>query len=260
MIKLVIVDLNFPDWIPILQKNDKIVIINNKYINDYLSDEYKFIPISIDNCIKFSNLNNNIFKNNIKNIYILNNKSKFGKYMLDNFIDNTPTIFYYNYDNQTYIKSLNKSIINSHNKFIIKPNEGNCGYNIKIVNKIIPKENHIIQEYIDHTIQYVGHFLVFNGIIIKKVYFFSNHLANEIKKGRIMNYQVLENLNLDDSIFDKIFTNLNYSGFADSDFTIINNKILIFEINPRPGGSLIHNEKYFNLFIEILDKIINNSL
>lgn len=53
-----------------------------------------------------------------------------------------------------------------------------------------------------------------------------------------------------------IFDNLKYSGFACIDFTIKNENIIIFEINPRPGGSLIYNKKYFDKFI---DTIISHS-
>ena len=62
----------------------------------------------------------------------------------------------------------------------------------------------------------------------------------------------------DDIIFSCIFNDLNYSGFACADFTIHNNKIIIFEINPRPGGSLIHNEKYLNIFLDKLYTLISS--
>ena len=57
-------------------------------------------------------------------------------------------------------------------------------------------------------------------------------------------------------IVDQIFKDLNYSGFAVCDFIIVNDRIVIFEINPRPGGSLIHNEKYLNIFLDKLLEII----
>jgi predicted ATP-grasp superfamily ATP-dependent carboligase len=101
--------------------------------------------------------------------------------------------------------------------------------------------------------------LILNGKIIDKVYFYNtNDDKNLIKKGKITNYQVTEKLlnELDDSIFDMIFDNLKYSGFACIDFTIKNENIIIFEINPRPGGSLIYNKKYFDKFI---DTIISHS-
>jgi predicted ATP-grasp superfamily ATP-dependent carboligase len=82
-----------------------------------------------------------------------------------------------------------------------------------------------------------------NGKIIDKVYFYNtNNDKNLIKKGKIIDYQITEELS-DDLIFNLIFDNLKYSGFACIDFTIKNNNIFIFEINPRPGGSLIYSPK-----------------
>ena len=50
--------------------------------------------------------------------------------------------------------------------------------------------------------------------------------------GRTINYTILPELLVDDSIFNKKISNLSYSGFADCDFTIVNDRIIIFEINP----------------------------
>ena len=155
---------------------------------------------------------------------------------------------------------------------IYKPNTSFGGHGIKIINKLnkLNKyKNASITKYIEHTKHYVGHFLVIKGIIINRIYFNSINKIHEIKYGRIKNYQIEEKITCannnidstnnycDDSIFDKIFYNLNYSGFADSDFIQVNNKIIIFEINPRPGGSLIFNNEYFNKF---LDSIISKLL
>ena len=169
------------------------------------------------------------------NIDILENKSKFCKYMINNFNKNIPKTYYYNFDNETYISD---SFINNKNeKLIQKDNYGNSSTNIKIVYDIeINLKNHIIQKYIEHKAYYVGHFLVLNCIILNKIYFYST------------------NKNVNGSIFNKIFKNLDYSGFACSDFIINSNKILIFEINPRIGGSLIHNKEYF---IKFLNKLYN---
>ena len=253
MFKFIIVTIPFEDWKNIFLSNSKIKCIDEKDFDldtgKYQTNEFKIMPICIYDYIKYNNHENNIFKNNLDNLHILNNKSKFGKYMLTYFIDNIPIIYYYNFGNETYISNIKIS-----QKMILKPNEACGGSGIKIVNKInIHRKNCIISKYINHNEYYVGHFLVLNGIIHDKVYFYSNHVYKDgIKKGRILNYKIIKELDIDDSIFSNIFCNLNYSGFADSDFIINNGKIVIFEINPRPGGSLIHNEIYFNQFIDKL--------
>jgi predicted ATP-grasp superfamily ATP-dependent carboligase len=252
--KLLIINIPFQDWIKYIKKCNKCICINDKDIKNYNTSEYKIIPICVNDYIKYNNFENNIFKNSIENIEILNNKSKFGKFMLDKYIEHIPAIYYYNFENETFF---NNTLLKK--KLILKPNEMCGGSGIKIISRFNNKEtNCIIQEYISHNKYYVGHFLILNGIIYNKIYFSSNYkYNNRIKKGAIINYKIENELDIDDSIFYKIFNDLNYSGFADSDFIIVNNKIIIFEINPRPGGSLIKNEKYFNIFIDKLLTLLN---
>jgi predicted ATP-grasp superfamily ATP-dependent carboligase len=241
----------FSDWEPILYNNNKIIRCKDEDINK-LQNCY-ILPISIQDYFKYNNHLCNIFRNNLENIDILNNKSKFGKYMMNNFINNIPTVYYYNFDNNVY-ESNDITMM----KMIKKPNIGWGGEGIEIVYNINNNlKDTIISKYIEHTEYFVGHFIILNGIILDKIYFSSNYKYDDnIKRGPIENYEIMIQLEVDDSIFYKIFSNLSYSGFADTDFTIIDNKIIIFEINPRPGGSLIRNNIYFNKFLDRLIKFI----
>jgi predicted ATP-grasp superfamily ATP-dependent carboligase len=236
MSKLLIVTIPFPDWEDSIRDNKHILIRKDQILGKNI------LPI----CQSDYFYKNSIFKNTKETIELLDNKSRFGKYMLHNFPESIPTIYYYHFLNETYV------LMPKNQKLIQKPNTGFGGSGIKIVYSIEPSlKNHIVSEYIEHTTYYTGHFLVIKGIIYEKVYFCSSHPYNNgIKMGRIINYTILPELLVDDSIFNKIFSNLSYSGFADCDFTIVNDKIIIFEINPRPGGSLIHNKVYFNKFID----------
>ena len=242
MNKLIIVTIPFPHWEDSLKLNKYIVIrkeqIHLKNILPICQSDYFY--------------KNSIFKNTKETIETLDNKSRFGKYMLQNFPESVPTIYYYQFLNEVYF---NKDKIPL--KLIKKPNTGCGGTGITIVDRIdTTLKNHIVSKYIEHTTYYAGHFLVNKGTIYEKVFFCSSHpYKNGIKTGRIINYTVLPELLVDDSIFNKIFSNLSYSGFADCDFTIVNDKIIIFEINPRPGGSLIHDKVYFNKFIESVIKL-----
>ena len=260
--KFCIIDSPFPDWNVLIRQNNKIKFFTLHEIVKYPkikleTYKYKIISISINNYNSFNNLKNNIFNNNLNNIDLLDNKSKFSEYMINNYKINYAETYYYNYDDKLFI---NKSDA-VENKFIVKPNKGYAAINILIINNIdynnLPK-NSIITKYIEHDIYYVGHFLILNGKVIDKVYFYNtNDDKNLIKKGKITDYKVTENLLSNDSIFDMIFDNLKYSGFACIDFTIKNDNIIIFEINPRPGGSLIYNKKYFDKFIDTI--ILNYS-
>ena len=262
--KFCIIDSPFSDWISFIEQNKKIRFFRLYDILKYPklkleTYKYKIISISINNYNSFNYQKNNIFNNNLANIDLLDNKSKFSEYMINNFRNNYAETYYYNYNNKLFINKSdaveNKSDV-VENKFIVKPNKGYAAINILIINNIdynnLPK-NSIITKYIEHDIYYVGHFLILNGKVIDKVYFYNtNDDKNLIKKGKITDYKVTENLLSNDSIFDMIFDNLKYSGFVSIDFTIKNDNIIIFEINPRPGGSLIYNKKYFDKFIDTI--------
>jgi predicted ATP-grasp superfamily ATP-dependent carboligase len=58
--------------------------------------------------------------------------------------------------------------------------------------------------------------------------------------------------NFDWTPFEKIFTKLKYTGFACIDFKMINSKIKIFEINPRLGGTIVHDPEDFSTLIELI--------
>lgn len=263
--KFAINKILFDDWNIKLYNNDKCISI--KESENYIDEDIKIMPLCVSDYIKYNNDEKNIFKNNLENIEILDNKSKFGKYMLNKFPDNIPTIFYYNFDTDatgTFADTYNSNIINIKEKLIQKPNKNYGSIGIKIIDNFEDNiKNHIIQQYFIHKEYFVGHYLVLNGIIICSVYFYSNFSNNildqhPIKRGLIDNYEILTTLQTDDIIFSHIFNDLNYSGFACADFTIHNNNIIIFEINPRPGGSLIHNENYLNIFLDKLYTLISS--
>jgi len=188
--------------------------------------------------------------------------------MLTHFPESIPLTYYYNFDNEYFINiSMNNDINNNntsttnslHDKMIIKPNEDMGGTGVQIINTFDSniKSNYIIQQYIEHVEYYAGHFLVFNGVIYNKVFFMSSEKNRDgITCGAITNYKIITDLSVDDTIFRTIFTNLNYSGICCADFTIKKDKIIIFEINPRPGGSLLLNETYFNRFVDTLLQVI----
>ena len=118
--------------------------------------------------IKYNDYPQNIFKNNLENIQILDNKSKFAKFMIELAVENIPETIYYNFMNtQNEIETYNNNI--ETNLMIYKPNVSYGGIGIKIINKIIYDKNIIISKYIKHKKNYVGHFLVLDGIIQRKI-------------------------------------------------------------------------------------------
>ena len=263
--KILIVNYQGGKWCDVIRHCNNCICIDESSLDNYNKQNYKLLPIFIDEFVKYNHIENNIFRNTLENIHLLNNKGKFAKYMLTYFPENIPLTYYYNFDNEYFINisTNNNDIINEnnntsyslHDKMIIKPIEEMGGKGVQIIhtfeNNI--KMNYIIQQYIEHVEYYAGHFLVFTGVIYNKVFFMSSEKNREgIKCGAITNYKISNELSVDDTIFRTIFTNLNYSGICCVDFTIKNDKIIIFEINPRPGGSLLLNETYFNHFVDTL--------
>jgi hypothetical protein len=230
-------------------KNITSIFFVNKYENIDKNDNYKIIPTTVDDTLLYHNDDNFIFSNNnlLLNLNILENKSIFTKFMMDNFIDNIPYCYFYNYDNTTFINNN----IDDNFKKIQKPNNLCASINIYIINKInFDLKNIVVSKYHDHIEFYVGHFLIKDGIIIKKIYFKTfNNIKNYIQKGSIKNYNILNNIDCNDIIFENIFKKLNYCGFSHSDFIIENNKIIIFEINSRIGGSLSKDVPILNDFL-----------
>lgn len=232
-------------WIPHLKAQTLTKYIDSK--NEITDNNYKIIPITVEQMVEFNNNDNSVFHNNINSINILDNKSMFAEFMMNNFPDNIPPCYYFNYNSKTYV---NKKIKND--KMIIKPNNGYAANGIKIIYKLTQKRNSVISKYIQHTTFYFSHFLVINGKILKRIHFSAQtNNPNFIKKGALLNYNIVT-MPTNDNIFDKIFEKLNYTGFAHSDFTIKNDTIIIFEIGSRMGGSLVGNDLVFHDFLTVL--------
>ncbi len=185
-----------------------------------------------------------------QNIQLLDNKSKFNNYMITNSLGD--------YIPKVYIEN-NDGIYNTHNVFsypcIFKTSIGCGGCGIKVINSYedIPtnlSKNYFIQELIIDNIEYGGHFYVHNGII--KCYVFYMEIYNNksfVKIGKMNKYKKIDNKEWHD-LFGIIFSKLNYSGFACANFKVVNNIVKIFEINPRFGGTLIHDKDDFRQFIK----------
>lgn len=231
--------VQFPDW------NDVFCIGDCK-------DAKHILTMNISDAYLFADDPRCIFSNKHCVLDTLHNKIKFAIWMknhkLGAYIPTTYT--YYSTTDGFYI---NNKI--QFDKCISKPACGACGDNVKIVTKMVFCPNTIYQEYIPHKTYYSHHFLVNKGVILNSVCFASSYKGRgEIVKGRITHYKVVD---VDQTVFSTIFSTLSYSGFACADYTIRpDGTIAIFEINPRIGGSLIHNQKYLTEFLATILKLI----
>lgn len=232
------------NWINQLNKLTTISYVD--VVPEHLNSEDKIISLSLSGNICNKNNDNLVGNfNTINNIF--NSNINFTKFMMNKYPNYIPKTIYYRSIDEQYL-----SEYNSISKFVIK---NNYGGELKIVDNIdIKMQDVIISEYVPHSDFYAGHIFSINGVIIKKIYFKGIIAKNSTKNSGLSNYEILSLANFD-QIFDSIFNDINYDGFMCINFTIIDNKPIIFEISPRAGGSLIYNLNVFNDFI---DEIIKN--
>lgn len=245
-----ITDCFFSDWIKPISENTSINYVN-KPIDIPQGKNIKIIPLDARNIYILNNDNRVIFKTEPESIDILDNKCSFALFMMQHFPGYIPLTIYLSKVTKD-IKVEHEAMHDPSIKLIEKPAIGYSSNHIFIVDRLHKRPNTIVSQYIDHEEFYTGHMLVRNGIIIKQIYFkgSTRNIPNYIQRGMIRDYTVLEVLDVSTDIFEKIFIKLNYTGFATPNFIIKDNRIVIFEINPRPGGSLIHNKKYCTKFFE----------
>ena len=90
------------------------------------------------------------------------------------------------------------------------------------------------------AVQYVKVFVLFVSWLGDKMI---NENENYIHHGRIK--EPIRVLNIGKNIEDditKVLITINFTGFVCIDFKIVNNKIKIFEINPRLGETIVYND------------------
>lgn len=235
----------FTSWLNSLNKIKKPNIIISDFNNFdnlkkiiYDKDIKYILPISDKdyNLIKDNILQ--LDKNDIKILYpsneifnLLNNKNIFTEFMLKNFIEYIPDIYYLN----------NIKLKDIEYPAIYKPTYSTNGLNMIIIHNQKDfsklKNYNNIQKFIDNKFEYSAQMLCIDGIIINwKVIRFKYDKYHIKKKNFPNNYENIENFDIE--IFKKIIKTLNYSGGICIDFKIDDsNKLYIFEINPRFGGS-----------------------
>jgi len=187
-------------------------------------------------------------------IKLLDNKYEFYDYMIkNNFNKYIPKLFISN--------CKNKIVVHHRPKFpcIFKLNQdygGGSSFVITDQNKLsetfkTKKINYVVQQYISDVNEYGGHFYTLNGDIKHFVIYVTiNNQQHYIQHSKMIKYDKLTNgICLDE--FAKIFKKLNFSGFTCVNFKYTNNKLKIFEINPRFGGTIVHNSADLTEIISI---------
>ena len=246
-------DLAFTGWIHAINCNER-RSERVKYVEDVRDidvEDYKLIPLGVPRR-EINDIPQNLFMNDLECVNVLHNKVLFAKFMMEFFIGFIPETYYYSWSGEKYVEGSRKGC-----KMISKPAHGSAGHNVSIVYEIDENADEVVvSKYIEHMRYYTGHFIVCKGKILNRVYFYTeNNDINFIKCGAIQNFTITKDLGVDDMIFDGVFARLKYSGFACADFIVEAGNVVIFEINPRPGGSFISTHEHFNEFLnDVIEK------
>lgn len=238
-------NMYYADWNIALNKINKKNIIICNFTN---LDEVKNIILcnNIDYILPLSIKDYDLIKTyclelgcNIKIIYpsketaeLLNNKNLFTEFMLKNYNEYIPDIYYLN----------NIKLKEIEYPAIYKPIYSTNGTNIVIIhnnNDFLNLKNHNnIQKYIEDEYEYGAYMVCIDGIIINCKIIRCKYNNFNIKINNFQdNYEIVEHFDI--KIFENILNTLNYSGgiCIDFKFNELTNKLYIFEINPRFGGS-----------------------
>lgn len=246
-------NMAFPHWLMCMKKIKKPnIILHNFNINlektiqnnniDYI------LPLSkkdYDLAMKTNHINKIIYPGE-ENILILNNKLHFTKFMLENFPQYIPKVYYL--ENV----QLEKDILYP---LIFKPIYSTNGKNMFVIKNYseleLCKNKIIIQEFVNLTFEYSAFFLCVEGKIINIKILKNQYPQYHIKKTNFVKYEEVigEHFNIIVKILNEIIVKLNYSGGGNIDFKYNEETglIRIFEFNPRFGGSAFSNNFIYEL-------------
>ena len=119
------------------------------------------------------------------------------------------------------------------------------------VSKIAKNIDYIGQQFIPGNAEYGGHFYIENGSIRKQAFYCTTRDESIlVQRGRMSTFTRSEDLD-EASELESMFGAINYTGFACVDFKVNEDGIKIFEVNPRLGGSLMHNEPALLAFFDV---------
>ena len=246
-------DPPWSDWgEPISKVHPRVQLVEK--IDILKERDFKIIPISEKQYELYKDHPGSVFKNDKELVDTFENKAKFAKYMMGYHPEHCAKTYFYNFSDETYISPVLDEAKGLKKKFISKKVISASSFGIILTSAPdLQSKGVVITEYLEHTSYCVGHFLVYNGKIIERIYFWVDKAPEGgVKRGNIKDYSVEDTARADDAIFDSLFKEMNYSGFACADFIVKENKVILFEINARLGGSLVYDQYYFNKFINSL--------
>lgn len=184
-------------------------------------------------------------------IITFHNKATFHQYIIDNKLEDLVPIQY-------TVNDINFPAI-------IKPIYGTSGEHVHYLKSVddlnrddivqlINDHQYVIQEFIESEYFYTAHLLFDKGNLMMGLIYGSNKTdTTQILKGAIKNYTTRAIIDYEKEQFEKMIKPSEYCGMCNVDFAYdSHNKIKVFEVNPRVGGSLYNGSKNIASFLEIM--------
>lgn len=114
-----------------------------------------------------------------------------------------------------------------------------------------PGESFVVQRFVPGPIEFGGHFYLESGDIKRCVYYEGRRdAAQHIQRGRLAPNAYTKHATIPQhDAFADLFARLDYTGFACVDFKVEDGVPKIFEINPRLGGTLVHDAQDLPAFL-----------
>jgi predicted ATP-grasp superfamily ATP-dependent carboligase len=183
-------------------------------------------------------------------ISIFSNKDVFDKYIVQhNLTSYAPKRYYFN--------------DNSNKLVIVKPPCGgsSVGMYLSNINNLDSSvfDNHVVQEYIKADTEFTGNLVVQDGNILYgfayyRYYGDRNYIKHDSQDFTVQKKVPISKKYLD--VLELFLKPVNYTGICNVDFKLVNDEIIVFEINPRCGGSLFFSQHYSD-FAYIICQLMN---
>lgn len=184
-------------------------------------------------------------------ITTFHNKASFYQYMINNKLE--------------YLVPTQYVMDNIKFPAIIKPIYGTSSKHVHCLESIDDLNNNdimqlqqncqcIIQEFIMSDHFYTAHLLFDKGKLVMGLTYTSNKTyPTQILKGAIKRYTTKAITDYEKEQFEKMMKPSEYCGMCNVDFAYdSHDKIKVFEVNPRVGGSLYSESKHIALFLDIM--------
>lgn len=118
-------------------------------------------------------------------------------------------------------------------------------------------EDFLLQRYVKNDNDMAGQFFIYKGKVISKFFYKQNTSGDyNILEGRLTNYKKIDFKN--DIVMIELFRIINYTGFTCVDFTEVDGRVFIYEINPRVGGTFMSNQEDFDIMFDTIYDFFNN--